>query len=236
VGPGPVPLPARQPPPTRLRPRRLRHPGPRQTSTAWPRPRMPPAPSTTPSTTFLRTSRPTPSSAGAQDGALGCLRMKARDAARLGGLPGGDRRWVPAVLCFHRRHCGPRPDAAAPKDDAVTCTTCWKPRCSARPGWSSPSPASSSTTPTPAQAAGQGAEQLKQDCELKAFERLAPNLEQPWQMEKSSGWIDSEQFQLAAIRNQPNSYFSNRQGIFPLNSGTCSAGLIRCGVPGSRCP
>jgi hypothetical protein len=102
------------------------------------------------------------------------LRMKALDAARLLGLP-----VVPidgtGLLCFHRRHC----DHCLTQQHGPT-TVYLHNVLEAKllgPAGIVVSVASEFIDNADAAAAqGQGDERIKQDCELKAFDRLAPQL------------------------------------------------------------
>lgn len=101
------------------------------------------------------------------------LRMKALDEARLAGRPVVVLDGT-GLLCFHRRHC----DHCLVQKHAKT-TVYLHNVLEAKllgPAGVVVSVASAFIDNADAAAAGKGAEQVKQDCELNAFDRLVPQL------------------------------------------------------------
>jgi len=183
VGPGPVPFQLAAAAQLDYDLDACRHPS--RNLTAWPRRACHRAPSTTPSDHFPqarpagRLRRP-----AHQDGAP-AARMKARDAAAgVAGWYPGESAMVPGLLCFTRQSLRPRPDAAAPKT-TLSCTTCWEAKVLGPAGCVVATVASEFIDKGRRRGRGpRGGSQA--GLRTEAFERLAPNLEQPWQMEKSS--------------------------------------------------
>lgn len=104
------------------------------------------------------------------------LRMKALDAARLAGKPvvfvDGS-----GLLCFHRRHCE---HCLLQRHQNTTCYlhNVLEAKLLGPAGVVVSVGTEFIENTDAAQAQGQGAERVKQDCELKAFDRLVPQLKE----------------------------------------------------------